>query len=46
MIFLFFTGEEWGFWGSSHYVNDPLVPMSKTAAMVNLDMVGGSATTP
>ncbi len=40
VIFIFFTGEEWGFWGSSYYVNDPLVPMSKTAAMVNLDMVG------
>ena len=40
IIFLFFTGEEWGFWGSSHYVNNPLVPMSQTAAMVNLDMVG------
>ncbi len=40
VIFLFFTGEEWGFWGSSYYVNDPLVPMSKTAAMINLDMVG------
>ena len=40
VIFIFFTGEEWGFWGSSYYVNDPIVPMSKTAAMVNLDMVG------
>ncbi len=40
VLFMFFTGEEWGFWGSSYYVNDPIVPMSKTAAMVNLDMVG------
>ena len=40
VIFVLFTGEEWGFWGSSHYVNDPIVPMSKTAANVNLDMVG------
>jgi hypothetical protein len=40
IVFVLFTGEEWGFWGSSHYVNDPLVPMSKTAAMLNLDMVG------
>ena len=40
VIFILFTGEEWGFWGSSHYVNDPIVPMSKTAAMINLDMVG------
>lgn len=40
VLFILFTGEEWGFWGSSYYVNDPIVPMSKTAAMVNLDMVG------
>jgi hypothetical protein len=40
VVFILFTGEEWGFWGSSHYVNDPIVPMSKTAAMINLDMVG------
>lgn len=40
VVFILFTGEEWGFWGSSHYVNNPIVPMSKTAAMINLDMVG------
>ncbi len=40
VVFVLFTGEEWGFWGSSHYVNDPAVPMNKTVANVNLDMVG------
>src|SRR5208337_3175916 len=40
VVFVLFTGEEWGFWGSSYYVNDAIVPMSKTAAMINLDMVG------
>lgn len=40
VVFVTFTGEEWGFWGSSHYVNDPVVPLDKTTAMVNLDMVG------
>ena len=40
VVIIFFTGEEWGFWGSSHYVNDPIVPVSKTAAMINLDMLG------
>ena len=40
VLFLFFTGEEWGFWGSSYYVNNPLLPISKTVAMINLDMVG------
>ena len=40
VVFILFTGEEWGFWGSSHYVNDPVVPLEKTIAMLNLDMVG------
>jgi hypothetical protein len=40
VVFVFFTGEEWGFWGSSHYVNHPVVPLDKTVAMLNLDMVG------
>ncbi|MGA2619153.1 MAG: M20/M25/M40 family metallo-hydrolase [Thermoguttaceae bacterium] len=40
VVFIAFTGEEWGFWGSSHYVNYPLVPIEQTTAMVNLDMVG------
>ncbi len=40
VLFILFTGEEWGFWGSSHYVNNPVVPLEKTVAMLNLDMVG------
>jgi hypothetical protein len=40
VVFVLFTGEEWGLWGSSHYVKDPIVPNGKTAAMINLDMVG------
>ncbi len=40
VLFIFFTGEEWGFWGSSYYVNHPVLPLEKTVAMVNLDMVG------
>ena len=40
VIFIAFTGEEWGFWGSSHYVNHPVVPLDQTMAMINLDMVG------
>ena len=40
VLFIAFTGEEWGFWGSSHYVNAPWVPLEKTMAMINLDMVG------
>jgi hypothetical protein len=40
VLFLAFTGEEKGLWGSAHYVKDPLLPMSNTVAMTNMDMVG------
>jgi hypothetical protein len=40
VLFLAFTGEEKGLWGSGQYVNEPLVPMENTVAMVNMDMVG------
>ena len=35
-----FSGEEFGAFGSRYYVNHPLVPLEKTIAMVNMDMVG------
>ncbi len=40
IVFIAFTGEERGLLGSAHYVRDPLVPLDKTIAMLNLDMVG------
>ena len=40
MVFIAFTGEEAGLLGSNHYVQNPLVPLDKTVAMLNLDMVG------
>ncbi len=40
IVFIAFTGEERGLLGSAHYVRDPLVPLDKTVAMLNLDMVG------
>jgi hypothetical protein len=40
VLFLAFTGEEKGLWGSGHYVSDPLVPLENTVAMLNMDMVG------
>ncbi|HZZ29639.1 MAG TPA: M20/M25/M40 family metallo-hydrolase [Pirellulales bacterium] len=40
IVFIAFTGEERGLYGSAHYVKDPLVPLEKTVAMLNLDMVG------
>lgn len=39
-IFTAFSGEEIGTLGSSYYVNHPLVPLERTIAMVNMDMVG------
>jgi len=40
VLFLAFTAEERGLLGSSHYVRNPLFPVEKTVAMLNLDMVG------
>ncbi len=35
-----FAGEEIGLLGSAHYVSHPAVPIDRTIAMINLDMVG------
>ena len=40
VLFVAFTGEERGLWGSAHYVESPLLPLEGTVAMLNLDMVG------
>jgi len=40
VLFLAFSGEELGLIGSSHYVNRPLLPLEKAAAMINMDMIG------
>ena len=40
LVFMTFAGEEHGLLGSSHYVNHPTLPIEKTIAMINLDMVG------
>lgn len=40
VVFIAFTGEESGLVGSSHYVQNPLRPLDRTVAMLNLDMVG------
>ena len=37
IIFLFLTGEEKGLLGSQYYVDNPLVPLYKTIANVNID---------
>lgn len=40
LIFMAFGGEEEGLLGSKYYVNNPIWPLDKTIAMINLDMVG------
>ncbi len=40
IVFIAFTGEERGLLGSARYVRDPIVPLNKTIAMLNMDMVG------
>ena len=40
LVFAFFGAEELGLIGSRHYVSRPPVPLDRTIAMVNFDMVG------
>lgn len=40
IIFACFSGEERGLLGSRYYVTDPVIPLEKTAAMLNFDMIG------
>ncbi|HWP84058.1 MAG TPA: M28 family peptidase [Terriglobia bacterium] len=40
LLFMAYSGEELGLLGSAYYVQHPLVPLSQTIAMLNLDMIG------
>jgi len=40
IVFVAFTGEELGLYGSRHYVTHPPLPIESIKAMINLDMVG------
>lgn len=37
VVFLFVTAEEQGLWGSAYYVNNPIFPLDKTVANINID---------
>jgi Zn-dependent M28 family amino/carboxypeptidase len=39
LLFLFYTSEESGLFGSEHYCNFPAVPMEKTLACINFESV-------
>jgi hypothetical protein len=40
VVLIAFAGEERGLLGSEHYTTDPTIPIDRTIAMLNLDMVG------
>lgn len=40
IVFIAFGGEEEGLIGSNFYVNNPIVPLAQTVAMINMDMIG------
>ncbi len=40
LLFLHFTGEEFGLYGSKYYVENPLYPLENTIADLNIDMIG------
>lgn len=40
IVFIAFGGEEEGLLGSKFYTNNPIFPLDKTIAMLNMDMVG------
>lgn len=40
IVFMAFSAEERGLIGSAYYVNNPIFPLDKTVAMLNMDMVG------
>lgn len=39
-LFISFSGEEFGLWGSNYFTKHPLIDLKNVAAMINLDMVG------
>lgn len=46
LVFIAFSGEEHGLDGSRHYCQEPLFPLAKTAAMINMDMIGRTKPVP
>ena len=40
VLFIAFSGEEEGLWGSNYFAKNSTVDLGKVTAMINLDMVG------
>lgn len=46
VVFIWFSGEEWGLLGSKHYCRNPIYPLERTIGMVCMDMIGRNADKP
>ena len=44
VVFMTFSGEEKGLWGSEYYSDNPLYPLTKTTVNLNIDMIGRTDT--
>jgi Zn-dependent M28 family amino/carboxypeptidase len=44
ILFMTVSGEEKGLWGSAHYAANPVYPLAKTTANLNIDMIGRTDT--
>ena len=40
ILFIAFSGEEKGLWGSRYFTNYPIIPFEKISCNVNVDMIG------
>ncbi len=40
LLFIAFSGEEEGLFGSINYTKNPNIPLERTQAMINMDMIG------
>jgi aminopeptidase YwaD len=40
LLFIAFSGEEIGLLGSTYYIEHPAIPLDRTVAMINMDMIG------
>ncbi len=39
-LFIAFSAEEKGLWGSDYFINNPTIPLASVRYMLNLDMIG------
>ncbi len=46
VVFIAFSGEERGLFGSLHYCKAPTFPLDKTVFMLNMDMIGRASPAP